>query len=50
MAFVGLLNGKPYEIFTGRAEDSFALPDYVKDGWIIRTKDSQTGLAMISAL
>ncbi|WP_421874845.1 adenosylcobalamin-dependent ribonucleoside-diphosphate reductase [Marinoscillum sp.] len=41
MAFVGLLNGKPYEIFTGRAEDSFALPDYVKDGWIIRTKDSQ---------
>lgn len=41
MAFVGLLNGKPYEIFTGRAEDSFALPGYVKDGWIIRTKDSQ---------
>ncbi|WP_258101852.1 adenosylcobalamin-dependent ribonucleoside-diphosphate reductase [Marinoscillum pacificum] len=42
MAFVGLLNGKPYEIFTGRAEDSFALPAYVKDGWIIRTKDQRT--------
>lgn len=42
MAFVGLLNGKPYEIFTGRAEDSFALPGYVKNGWIIRTKDGMT--------
>lgn len=42
MAFVGLLNGKPYEIFTGRAEDSFALPTYVKEGWIIRSKDEQS--------
>ncbi len=41
MAFVGLLNGKPYEIFTGRAEDSFALPNYVEDGWIIKNKDQQ---------
>ena len=39
MAFVGLLNGKPYEIFTGRAEDAFALPNYVEDGWIIKNQD-----------
>jgi len=41
MAFVGLLNGKPYEIFTGKAEDSFALPAYVNDGWIIKNRDSK---------
>lgn len=39
MAFVGMLNGRPYEIFTGRAEDSFALPPYVSTGWIIKAKD-----------
>jgi ribonucleoside-diphosphate reductase alpha chain len=39
MAFVGLLDGKPYEIFTGRAEDSFALPNYVEEGWIIKNRD-----------
>ena len=39
MAFVGILNGKPYEIFTGRAEDSFALPNYVEEGWIIKNYD-----------
>ncbi|MDH5608071.1 MAG: adenosylcobalamin-dependent ribonucleoside-diphosphate reductase [Cyclobacteriaceae bacterium] len=39
MAFVGMLNGKPYEIFTGRAEDAFALPPYVNNGWIIKSRD-----------
>lgn len=34
---VGLLNGKPYEIFTGRAEDSFYLPAYVSEGWVIKS-------------
>jgi len=37
IAFVGLINGKPYEIFTGRSEDSFVIPTWVKSGWIIRT-------------
>lgn len=41
MAFVGLLNGKPYEIFTGRAEDAFALPNYVEEGWIMKGKDNK---------
>ncbi|MEQ8554136.1 MAG: adenosylcobalamin-dependent ribonucleoside-diphosphate reductase [Cyclobacteriaceae bacterium] len=40
MAFVGLLDEKPYEIFTGRAEDAFALPTWVSEGWIIKHKES----------
>lgn len=38
IAVVGLLNGRPYEIFTGRAEDSFFLPSWVEKGFIIRNK------------
>jgi ribonucleoside-diphosphate reductase alpha chain len=41
IAFVGMLNGRPYEIFTGRAEDSFALPPYVSSGWIIKSRDKK---------
>ena len=40
MAFMGLLDGRPYEIFTGRAEDIFMLPLYVTRGWIIKEKHS----------
>jgi ribonucleoside-diphosphate reductase alpha chain len=39
IAVVGVLEGKPYEIFTGRATDIFRFPDYVKSGWIIKAKD-----------
>ncbi len=42
MAVIGLYEGKPYEIFTGRAIDIFKFPDYVKTGWIIKHKD-ETG-------
>lgn len=38
IAVVGLLNGRPYEIFTGRAIDSFFLPDWVTKGKIIKIK------------
>lgn len=38
LAVIGLIDGKPYEIFTGKAEDSFLLPDYVKRGWIIKSR------------
>ena len=38
MAFMGLLDGRPYEIFTGRAEDIFMLPPYVTSGWVIKEK------------
>lgn len=40
IAVVGLLNGRPYEIFTGRAEDSFFLPQWVETGFIIKEKTS----------
>lgn len=38
IAFVGTIDNKPYEIFTGKAEDAFVLPDWVSKGWIIKTK------------
>ncbi|GIV27047.1 MAG: ribonucleoside-diphosphate reductase, adenosylcobalamin-dependent [Bacteroidia bacterium] len=36
IAVVGILNNKPYEIFTGKAEDAFSLPNYVTKGWVIK--------------
>ncbi len=36
IAVIGLLNGKPYEVFTGRAEDSFSIPKWVQKGWVIK--------------
>jgi ribonucleoside-diphosphate reductase alpha chain len=39
IAVVGLLNGKPYEIFTGKAEDSFFLPQFVERGWVIKNRN-----------
>ncbi len=38
IAVVGMLNDKPYEIFTGKAEDVFNLPSWVKDGLVIKSK------------
>ena len=38
IAFVGKLNDKPYEVFTGKADDFF-LPPWVESGWIIREKE-----------
>ncbi len=38
IAFVGMLNGKPYEIFTGLAENSFLIPPYVEEGTIIKNR------------
>lgn len=40
IAFVGLINNKPYEIFTGKSTD-FYIPDYVKRGWVIRHKENE---------
>ncbi len=44
IAVVGLLNGKPYEVFTGRAEDAFILPNWIEKGWVIknRTEDEKS--------
>lgn len=37
IAFVGILNDRPYEIFTGRAED-FWIPSWVQKGWIVKRR------------
>ncbi len=38
IAVVGTINDRPYEIFTGRAEDSFSILSHVDKGWVIRNK------------
>lgn len=40
IAVVGVLEGHPYEIFTGKAEDSFNLPEYVTRGSIVRSRST----------
>jgi ribonucleoside-diphosphate reductase alpha chain len=37
ISFVGLYNGRPYEIFTGKADD-FWVPAWVEKGWIFKNK------------
>lgn len=41
IAFIGLIDGRPYEIFTGLAddEDGILLPRSVTSGWIIKNRD-----------
>ncbi len=41
IAFIGLIDGRPYEIFTGLAddEDGILLPRSVTGGWIIKNRD-----------
>lgn len=39
VAVVGLLDGRPYEIFTGRAEDSFSILQFVDKGSVLKVKD-----------
>ncbi|MEZ5146190.1 MAG: hypothetical protein R2759_03615 [Bacteroidales bacterium] len=38
IAVVGLLDGKPYEIFTGKS-DEFYLPPWVNEGTVTKTKE-----------
>ena len=38
IAVVGMYEQRPYEIFTGRAEN-FILPKWVEKGWVIRVKE-----------
>lgn len=37
VAVVGILNGRPYEVFTGLAED-FWIPTWVQKGWIVKSR------------
>ncbi len=45
IAFIGLVDGKPYEIFTGLAddEDGILIPRWVNNGTIIKNRDSDGG-------
>lgn len=43
IAVVGLLDGKPYEIFTGKANGGFELPKWVTKGWVVKRKDLKLG-------
>jgi ribonucleoside-diphosphate reductase alpha chain len=38
IAVVGLLNGRPYEIFTGKTEDVFNMPPAIEYGWVIKNR------------
>ncbi|MET2986486.1 adenosylcobalamin-dependent ribonucleoside-diphosphate reductase [Aureibaculum conchae] len=39
LAVIGLIDGKPYEIFTGKMKDAFNLPQWVEKGWVIKNRD-----------
>ena len=39
LAVVGLIDNSPYEIFTGKMEDSFNLPNWLDKGWVIKHRD-----------
>ncbi len=43
IAFVGLMDGRPYEIFTGLAddEDGILIPKSVNSGFIIKSRDAE---------
>ncbi|MDR3272142.1 MAG: adenosylcobalamin-dependent ribonucleoside-diphosphate reductase [Flavobacteriaceae bacterium] len=41
LAVVGLIDGKPYEVFTGKMEDAFNLPVYVNKGWVVKNRDEE---------
>jgi len=41
LAVVGLIDGRPYEVFTGKMEDAFNLPVYVNKGWVVKNHDDE---------
>ncbi|HQW87851.1 MAG TPA: ribonucleoside-diphosphate reductase, adenosylcobalamin-dependent, partial [Flavobacteriales bacterium] len=43
IAVVGLMDGRPYEIFTGKANGGFELPRWVGRGWVVKRRDEKLG-------
>jgi ribonucleoside-diphosphate reductase alpha chain len=42
IAFIGILDGRPYEIFTGNQDDDmFPIPKKIEKGLIIKNKDEE---------
>ncbi|MGB5321511.1 adenosylcobalamin-dependent ribonucleoside-diphosphate reductase [Lutimonas sp.] len=39
LAVVGLIDDRPYEIFTGKMNDAFNLPQWLEKGWVIKNRD-----------
>ncbi len=39
IAVVGLMDGHPYEVFTGKAVDTFIIPKSFQQAWVIKNKD-----------
>jgi len=39
IAIVGIYKNRPYEVFTGRAEDSFSILGKVDKGWVIKNRN-----------
>lgn len=37
IAVIGLIDNKPYEIFTGKVNDTFSIPKEIGNGWIVKT-------------
>ncbi len=44
LAVVGLIDDRPYEIFTGKMKDAFNLPQWLQKGWVVKKRD-ETGTA-----
>ncbi|MFA6806038.1 MAG: adenosylcobalamin-dependent ribonucleoside-diphosphate reductase [Bacteroidales bacterium] len=43
IAVVGIYEGRPYEIFTGKADpDRFYLPEGIIKGWVVKVKEQET--------
>ena len=42
IAIVGIYQGRPYEIFTGKSED-FIIPQYVSKGWVVKHRSEKKG-------
>jgi len=41
VAVVGLINNRPYEVFTGKIEDAFILPAWLESGYVIKNRDEE---------
>lgn len=41
IAFIGLINNKPYEIFTGKSQDLAMIPERIEKGWIVKSKNKK---------
>ncbi|WP_339752274.1 adenosylcobalamin-dependent ribonucleoside-diphosphate reductase [uncultured Winogradskyella sp.] len=38
LAVIGFVEGRPYEIFTGKMKDAFNLPQWVEKGWVLKSR------------